>query len=110
MDRRIGGWMAALAVAALMGFAAPGARAGTYDVYACTTPSGTFTNHSWMLAVNGPPHFVTTSCAATGQGLSLRSDADQVVAAGSNATMTFSPPAGAVIADFRLHRYLQQFN
>jgi hypothetical protein len=93
-----------------MGAAAPAARAGTYDVYACDTPAGTSTNHSWALAVSGPPQFATTTCSAAGQALSLSSNANQLYDPGVNATMTFTAPSGATIADFRLHRLLFEFD
>src|SRR5690348_14432941 len=110
MDRRIGGWTAAILVLALMGLSAPAARAGTYDVSACDTPAGTFTNHSWVFASAGSARFGSGTCEAPGATMYLSSNANQLYEPGWNASMTFTAPAGATIADFRLQRFLFEFN
>jgi hypothetical protein len=110
MDRRSGGWMAAFLVLALMGIGAPAAQAGTYDVSACDTPAGTFTNHSWVFASVGSARFGSGTCEASGATMYLSSNANQLYGPGWNASMTFSAPAGATIADFRLQRFLFEFN
>src|SRR3954454_4845580 len=112
MDRRIGAWMAAIAVGAGLMTATP-AQAGTYVVHACATSAGKFTNHSWALDVAGPAtQFQTGSCANTDSRPSLvvESEANKTYDAGWGASMTFRTPAGTTIADFSIHRYLFQFN
>src|SRR4051812_7792947 len=115
MDRRIGGWMAAIATGVALDAAlAPApAQAGTYSVAACATPAGKFTNHSWAFEVVGPAsQFVTASCsdADPRPNLFLNSEANKTYDAGWSASMTFRAPAGTTIADFSIHRYLYQFN
>ena len=102
--------MAAFLVLALMGIGAPAARAGTYDVYACDTPAGTFTNHSWQFEVTGSPAIARLGLCGGRQSMFLNSNANQLFDPGTNMTMTFRAPADATIADFRLHRYLFEFN
>ena len=78
--------MAAFLVLALMGIGAPAVRAGTYDVYACDTPAGTFANHSWVFASNGPLRFGSGTCEAPGATLYLSSNANQLYDPGWNAS------------------------
>src|SRR4051794_12528755 len=87
------------------------ALAGTYDVNACATPAGKFKNHSWTIAVNGP-QFAGTSCQATDARpyIWVGSAANNLYDPGQGASMTFTAPPGTTIANFWLHRYLQQFN
>src|SRR3954470_20789819 len=97
-------WLACLLVVA------PVAFGGTYDVNACATPAGKFTNHSWAIGVNGS--FAPVDCKATDARpqVAVTATADQLYNAGQAATLTFSAPAGTTIANFRLHRQLFQFN
>jgi hypothetical protein len=87
------------------------ARAGTYDVYACETPAGKFTNNSWAIQVPGDD-FSSASCSAADARpqIVIQSYANKQYAPGRAATMTFAAPAGATIADFRIQRHLVQFN
>ncbi|WP_157591733.1 carboxypeptidase-like regulatory domain-containing protein [Solirubrobacter soli] len=109
MDRRIGRWMATMAVG--VGVAAAPAQAGTYDVYACGTSAGKFANHSWEITSNAP-QFATGTCstADANPSIFLSSNANRTYDQGWGATMTFRAPTGATIADFSIHRYLFQFN
>jgi hypothetical protein len=106
--RRASRVVLAALVAALV--TAPDAIAGTYDVNACATPAGKFTNHSWTIAVTGS--FAAADCKATDARpqLAVTATADQLYDAGQAATLTFAAPAKATIANFRLHRQLFQFN
>lgn len=109
MDGRVGALVVALLVGALA-WAAP-ASAGTYDVHACGTPAEKFTNHSWAISVNGP-QFASATCSASDARpyIWVGSSANNVYSGGQGASMTFSAPAGATIANFRIHRYILQFN
>src|SRR4051794_10564842 len=108
MDR----WRSALGTA-LVGslLSTAPAVAGTYDVNACATSAGTFTNHSWGLAINGP-QFHSVSCQASEARpyVSIESNANNLYDPGQGATMTFSAPSGTTIVNFWLHRYLFHFN
>jgi hypothetical protein len=110
MDRRIGLWMTAMAVCAGL-VAAPAAQAGTYNVYACGTPAGKFTNHAWTFGTNST-QFGLASCAASDASprMVMTSAADRAFSAGEYAQLIFRTPPGATIADFRIDRYMQQFN
>ena len=92
-------------------FGSPAAQAGTYDVHACGTPAGKFTNHSWTVSVPGAD-FESASCSASDARpqMVIQSTADKQYAPGRAATMTFTAPDGATIANFWLHRQLLQFN
>ena len=109
MDRRVGAVGMALLVGWLVN-AAP-ASAGTYDVHACSTAAGKFTNNSWSISVPGSD-FARASCSASDARpeMSIVSGANKTYAAGRVATMTFSAPPGATIANFRWQRQLFQFN
>src|SRR3954471_14986449 len=91
-------------------WAAP-ALGGTYDVNACATPAGKFTNHSWAFAVV-EPQFTSASCQAADARpyVWVGSVANKLYDPGQRATMTVSAPAGTTIVNFWIHRYLQQFN
>ena len=103
--------MAAFLVLALMGIGAPAARAGTYDVYACDTPAGAFTNHSWAVRGHRPAgDRATGTVRRAGRACSSTRTPIKLYDPGTNMTMTFRAPAGAAIADFRLHRYVFEFN
>src|SRR4051794_25508257 len=106
VDRRIGACGFALLLGWLL--SATPASAGLYNVYACATPQGKFTNHSWGLVSNAS-QFQTVSCPGDGSVV-IQSEADKLYEGGQSATMTFQAPGGATIADFRLHRYLFHFN
>ncbi len=109
MDGRVGAVGLALLVGSI-GAASP-ALAGTYDVHACATAAGKFTNHSWTISVDGP-QFASVTCSASDSRpyVWVGSSADNVYSGGQGATITFAAPSGAAVADFRIHRYLQQFN
>jgi hypothetical protein len=109
MERRIGG-VAALLLAGLLLSAAP-AAAGTYEVHACLTSGGKFTNHSWSISVPGKD-FTRGSCSASDARpqMAIASAANKQYAAGRRATMTFTAPSGAAISNFTLNRQLYQFN
>src|SRR5215207_4989582 len=107
MDRRVGAVGMALLVGSLV-YAAP-VNAGTYDVHACVTPSGKFTNHSWTISVPGGD-FGSASCSATDTRpqMVVQSEANKTYAAGRAATITFTAPPGSTIANFRWQRQLYQ--
>ncbi len=109
MDRRVGAVGMALLVGWLVN--ATAASAGTYDVHACSTAAGKFTNNSWSISVPGSD-FDRASCSASDARpeMSIVSGANKTYAAGRVATMTFSAPPGATIANFRWQRQLFQFN
>ncbi|HET9853160.1 MAG TPA: hypothetical protein VFP56_11730, partial [Candidatus Limnocylindrales bacterium] len=108
MRGRLGAVVVALAAGSVG--AAP-AFAGTYDVHACATPGGKFSNHSWAISVNGS-QFARTSCSASDARpyIWVGSAADKLYNPGQGAAMTFTAPSGATIANFWLHRYLHHFN
>jgi hypothetical protein len=99
----------ALVAAALALPAAP-AAAGTYDVHACATSAGRFTNHAWTVQASGG--FVGASCKASDgrPQLVVQASANRLFDAGQHASLTFTAPPGATIEDFALHRQLYQFN
>ena len=97
-----------LALATALVVAAP-ASAGTYDVRACATSSGTYANKSWTFSVPSDV-WTTASCAASGGQLTLLMRGDTVAAAGQFARMTFTPPTGALVRDFALTRQVYYYN
>src|SRR3954454_12773300 len=109
MDRWSGALGMALVVGSLVSAAA--AEAGTYDVNACSTPAGKFTNHSWAILVPGAD-FDSATCSASDSRpqMVVQSLANTTYVPGRAATMTFRAPAGATIANFRLDRQLYEFN
>ncbi len=108
MDRRV----CAVGMALLGGLvSASPAFAGTYDVHACSTAAGKFTNHSWSVSVPGAD-FTPGTCSASDPNprMVVQSEANKTYAAGRAATLTFEAPPGATIANFRWQRQLYQFN
>jgi hypothetical protein len=101
----------ALAVAAALplGAAAP-VRAGTYEVRACATAYGTYPNRSWAFSVPSDVWSTATSCAGDRPELTLLMRGDTATPALQTATMSFRPPAGAVIRDFTLNRQVYYYN
>ena len=109
MDRRFGAVGMALLVGSLVDVAS--ASAATYDVHACATTAGKFTNHSWSISVPGTD-FDRASCSASDARpqMAIVSTANKMFDAGRAATMTFMAPTGSTIANFRWQRQLYQFN
>jgi hypothetical protein len=99
--------LAALAAVLVL---APGAHAGTYDVYACGTPAGRFANHSWVASV--PAGFTVQECSMSDPGgfAGIRADEMQNFGGGVQATLAFTAPAGATIANFLVRGRMYQLN
>jgi len=86
------------------------AQADTYEVRACTTAYGNYPNRSWAFAVPSDVWSTATSCAGSRPELTLLMRGDTATPALQTATMSFRPPAGAVIRDFTLNRQVYYYN
>jgi hypothetical protein len=100
-----------LGVLVACGLGAAPARAGTYKVLFCNTPTGIFDNGSW----SGPKVAgiaTDTSCPRAGTliGLGVPVSKNARIADGAAVPFTFTAPAGTTIADFRFTRTLQLTN
>ena len=103
----MGAGMVALAAGLVM---VPSALAGTYRVSACAATGGKVINHSWVVSDPGDD-FGSDGCGALdSREMVINSKADKTFSPGRVATLTFSAPPGATIADFELRRQIFHFN
>jgi hypothetical protein len=94
----------------IAGVVVPSAQAGTYQVRACATDTGTYPNRSWTFSIPSSNWSTSTVCQGTRPELTISEIPNTTLPAGEVATMTFVPPTGAGIREFALTRQIYNYN
>jgi hypothetical protein len=94
----------------IAGVVVPPAQAGTYQVRACSTPSGVYPNRSWAFSIPSARWTTSTVCQGTRPELTINLLANSTIPQGELAAMTFIAPSGTAIRDFSITRQIYNYN
>jgi hypothetical protein len=92
------------------GVLAPSAQAGTYQVRACATDTGTYPNRSWTFSIPSGNWSTSTVCQGTRPELTINELPNTTLPGGEVASMSFVPPSGTGIREFALTRQIFNYN
>src|SRR3954452_3332758 len=92
------------------GMVVPSAQAGTYQVRACATDTGTYPNRSWTFSIPSGNWSTSTVCQGTRPELTINELPNTTLPGGEVAAMSFVPPHGTAIRDFAMTRQIYNYN
>lgn len=99
-------WLPAIVSLLVAGLAAaPGAGAGTYNVYSCSIDGGFYPNNAWVSGSSpaGDGRYQTDStCSTAGDPLEARLTPGNVFSPNTYAALFFFAPPGATIVDYEM--------